>query len=172
VPPLPGDVGQPPTVPPAPAPPPTPPAPPPADDAAELRATLERERARTRDVERQLAELQRQGMTQTQRQIEDARNEGRQAAIKEAGTRVAVEAFRTAAKGRLADAAAIEAALEALDLTRFVKDDGTIDRDGIARLVDKLTPPAPSGPQIPAGPHGGAPADGDFLRQALQRGGR
>src|SRR5262245_2977326 len=96
----PAPAGPPAPGPPVPAPPPAPPPPEPTPDAATLLATLERERAKTRDVERQLAELQRQGMTQTQRQIEDARQEGRQAAIREAGTRVAVEAFRTAATGR------------------------------------------------------------------------
>jgi len=157
--------------PPEPPPPPVPPQPEP-DQLAELRATLERERNKTRDVERQLAELQRQNMSASQRAIEDARTEGRLSAVKEAGTRVAVEAFRAAATGRLPDAAAIETALEALDLSRFVNDRGEIDRDAIARLVEKLAPPAPSGPRIPAGSHGGGPSpDGDFLRNVL-RGGR
>ena len=170
--------------PPAPAPPaaPTPPAPeppappaptpptPPGDELAELRIALDNERRQHRETRDQLTAAQRAGMTADQRRLDDARQEGRQAAIREAATRVAQEAFRTAATGRFPDRAAIEAALEALNLTRFVNDAGEVDRDGIGALVDKLVPPGPTGPRIPTGAQGGAPAgDGDFLRQVMAR---
>jgi hypothetical protein len=107
-------------------------------------------------------------MTAHQRQIEDARTEGRQAAIRENGTRVAAEVFRAAAKGRLPDATAIEVALEALDLSRFVNDRGEVDRDALAALVDKLTPAGPSGPRIPAGAQGSPSPDGDLIRSMMR----
>jgi len=159
--------------PPAPEPPapPAPPAPtPPGDELAELRIALDNERRQHRETRDQLTAAQRAGMTADQRRLDDARQEGRQAAIREAATRVAQEAFRTAATGRFPDRAAIEAALEALNLTRFVNDAGEVDRDGIGALVDKLVPPGPTGPRIPTGAQGGAPAgDGDFLRQVMNR---
>jgi hypothetical protein len=172
VPPLPGDIGQPPTAPqPEPPAPPAPPASEPGESADELRAALAAERRQHRETRDALAASQRAGMTADQRRIEDAKAEGRAAALREAGTRVAAEAFRAAATGRLTDPAAIEAALEALDLSRFVGADGEVDREGIARLVEKIAPPSPAGPRIPAGAHPGASPDGgDFFRQALRRG--
>src|SRR5215831_9344954 len=181
----PADPGSPPFPLPAPSPPapaappapetppqPTPPEPaPPGDELAELRIALDNERRQHRETRDQLAVAQRAGMTADQRRLDDARQEGRQAAIREAGTRVAQEAFRTAATGRFPDRAAIEAALEALNLTRFVNDAGEVDRDGIGALVDKLVPPGPTGPRIPAGAQGATPAsDGDFIRQVMARG--
>ena len=157
------------TPPPAPDPGQAPPPAPPDDPLAELRAALDNERRQHRETRDRLAVLERQGMTADQRRIEDAKAEGRAAAVKEAGTRVAVEAFRAAATGRFPDSAAIEAALEALDLSKFVKDDGEVDREGITRLVDKLAPAAPSGPRIPPGAHGSPAADGDFFRQAMAK---
>src|SRR5215831_12606821 len=172
----PADPGSPPF--PLPAPSPTPPAAPtppepapPGDELAELRIALDNERRQHRETRDQLAVAQRAGMTADQRRLDDARQEGRQAAIREAGARVAVEAFRTAATGRFPDRAAIEAAIEALDLTRFVNDTGEVDRDGIAKLVDKLVPPGPTGPRIPPGAQGGGQTgDGDFLRQVMAKG--
>src|SRR6516164_2238563 len=117
-----------PTVPPFPLPAPSPPAPaPPAapspdgDSADELRATLERERNKTRDVERQLAQLRQQGMSDQERAIADAKEAGRVEAARAAGLRVAAAEFRALAAGKLANPDKMLED-EDLNLGRFVND--------------------------------------------------
>jgi flagellar biosynthesis/type III secretory pathway protein FliH len=147
--------------------PPEPPAPPPApaDDRAELRAALDRERAKAKEFEQQLAQLRQQGMSDQEKAVEKAREEGRAEAVKQAGLRVAAAEFRAAAQGKIAD---VDATLGVLDLTGFVSDTGEVDRAKIKDLVDKLAKSLPAAPgRVPAGPHGPAP-DGDFFRQAMR----
>jgi hypothetical protein len=158
--------------PPGPAPPPAPPAPPapppapPADPAAELRASLEAERRRAKDLETELAKLRQQGMTDAEKAIEAARAEGRAAAEREAALRLAAAEFRLAAAGKLANP---DAALAALDLAKLLDAKGEPDAKAITALVDQLAvvPPAPPpGGHIPPGPRTEPPAaDGDWLRQ-------
>ena len=185
VPPLPsGTIPQPPA-PPAPQPPPAPPAPqppapPPAepepapdDGAGEVRAALERERARSREFERQLQELRNAQMTDQEKALAAAREDGRKEAARAAGVALAAAEFRALAVGKLADPGKMIEDGD-LNLGRFVADDGTIDAKGLAKLVDRLAanaaPVNGSGPGVPAGPRGAGPADGDFLRAAMRGG--
>jgi hypothetical protein len=159
--------------PPAPTgPPPAPPAPtgqppaPPADPAAELRASLEAERRKSKDLETELAKLRQQGMTDAEKAIEAARAEGRAEAEKQAALRLVAAEFRIAATGKLANP---DAALAALDLAKLLDGKGEPDTKAITALVDQLAavPPAPPpGGHIPPGPRTEPPAgDGDWLRQ-------
>ena len=163
--------------------PPTPPAPPspngpaPADaDAgtpearlARAEAALAAERSRAKALEKDLDKAKQASMTDAEKQLAKARDDGRAEARRDAGLAVAGAEFRAAATGRLADPAAT---LDALDLSKFVGDDGEVDSAGIAALVEKLTAalPAPGTPKIPAGPHG-APASDDFLGAGIRQGG-
>jgi hypothetical protein len=179
VPPLPSQVGQP--APPAPAPAPAPgpepasngPAPVAPDDAAELRLSLERERARSRGIEKQLAQIQAAQMTDQEKAVAAAREEGRKDAAKAAGVIVAAAEFRALAAGKLADPAKMVEDGD-LNLARFVDDDGNVDKRALAKLVDRLAtaaaPAAGTGPGVPVGPRGSAPGGDDFLRSIMKGG--
>ena len=165
-----------PPAPPVPAPPvlPEPPAPgppPEPDDQAELRTALAEERRRHRETMQALSALQQQGMTDQEKAVADAKAAGRSEAIREAGLRVAAAEFRAMAAGKLADP---EAALEVLNLSAFVNDEGEVDKKAMAKMVEKLVAQlAPAGARIPAGPMGdGGSPDGDFLRQVMGSRGR
>jgi hypothetical protein len=108
-------------------------------------------------------------MTEAEAAVAAARAEGAAEATKAAGLKLAAAEFRAAAAGKLADPAA---ALAALDLSRFVGDDGEPDRKKIGDLIDKLAaavapPNGAGGGIIPAGPRRPA-GDGDFIRQISQ----
>jgi hypothetical protein len=167
-PPLPSEVGQPQPQPTGTAPPPEqPPEQPPATaaDLARLNAALEAERQQRREIEQQLAAARQQGMSEQEKAVDAAREEGRRQAAHDAGLRVAAAEFRAAAAGRLGD---VDAALEVLDLSAFVDEDGQVNRRRLTALVEKLAAALPPGTgRVPAGPMGNGPADGDFLRAAL-----
>jgi hypothetical protein len=154
---------------PAPAPAPAAPAPPAADPADELRAALAAERRDRLAVQQELDKLRQQGMTEQERAVAAAKDEGRKEASKAAGIKVAMAEFRALAAGRLADAAKM---LEDgdLNLARFVDDDGNVDSKALGKLVDRLAaaaaPATAPGPGVPPGPRG-APPEGDFLRAAM-----
>jgi hypothetical protein len=119
-----------------------------------------------------LDKLKRQGMTEAEQAIAAAREEGKAEAMRAQGLKVAAAEFRALAAGRFADPAA---AAQALDLARYVGDDGEVDSAELAKAVDALaaatapngTPPArvPAGPRTPAGAE-----EGDaWLRAAARR---
>jgi hypothetical protein len=168
----------PPTPPPAPpappAPPPAPPAPtggppaPPAppDPAAELRAALDQERNARKSLETELAKLKQQGMTDQERAVAKAREEGKAEAAHAAALVVAAAEFRVQAAGKIADP---EAALAALDVAKLVDKDDKPDKAAIAKLVGQLAAvPVPPG-HVPPGPRDpGANGDGDWLRDQMR----
>lgn len=154
---------------PAPAPAPQPPAPAPTAPAGQpapangtngdaptradldaLRASLEAERTARRETEQRLSQLQQQGMSDSERAVAAAREEGRAEAQAAAARQLAAAEFRHLATGRITDP---DAAIEMLDLDKLVKD-GQPNRRAIAALVDRLAAvpaPAPAG-HVPAGP--------------------
>jgi hypothetical protein len=147
--------------PPAPTPPaPTPPAPPEPGDNA-LQTALNAERARARDLERQLAEAKASGMSEADKALAKAKEQGRAEAERAANLKLAAAEFRAAAAGKIANP---DAALTALDLTKLLDDKtGEPDPKAIAKLVDQLAavPPAPPPPgHVPTGPRT-EPANGD-----------
>lgn len=101
------------------------------------------------DLKTQLAELQQANQTEQEKAVNGAREEGRKEALLEAGKSLALEVFNGAAARRNADYDTAPA-LELLDLGRFVKEDGALDRDAIADAVERIVPekepakPAPS----------------------------
>ena len=101
------------------------------DGLQALRGALANERRLRKDAQIKLARLRQQHETA----LQAARDEGRADAFKAAGLRVAAAEFRAVAAGKLADPAA---ALEVLDLSRFVSDKGEVDLVGLTTIVDKL----------------------------------
>jgi hypothetical protein len=81
----------------------------------------------------ELAKLKRQGMSEVEAAVAAARAEER---VK-GGERIARSSFLAAAKGRIPDPKAV---VEEINLRRYVDDDGEVDDDAIAALVDKLAP--------------------------------
>jgi hypothetical protein len=132
-----------------------------------LRAALAHERDARKAAQDELAQQRQAAMSDSDKALAKARDEGKAEARREAGLRLAAAEFRAAAAGKLADP---DAALEVLDLAKFVNDDGEVDRAELAKLIERLVAslPAANGPgRVPAGPRGSTAADGDFLRQAL-----
>jgi hypothetical protein len=79
--------------------------------------------------------LQQQHMIDDEKALQAARDQGRAEAFKAAGLRIAAAEFRAVAAGKLADPAA---ALEVLDLSRFVSDEGEVDSADLTAVVAKL----------------------------------
>jgi hypothetical protein len=177
----------PPTPPPAPTPPPpTPPAPtptptdpppptdPPAPAGPALESALAEERRRNRELTDRLAKLERAAMSEAEKAIAQAREEGQAAGRAEvqgdAARQLAAAEFRIAAAGRLVNA---EAALAALDLGKLLTADGKPDKKVIAGLVDQLAAVPPPGGIIPSGPRDQPPnGDHDWLRDVSRPGRR
>lgn len=81
----------------------------------------------------ELARLKREGMSETEAAVAAARAEER---VK-GGEKVARSTFLATAKGRIPDPAAV---VEEINLKKYVDDDGDVDAEAIAKLVDKLAP--------------------------------
>ncbi|MGW1587314.1 hypothetical protein [Streptomyces sp. NPDC002386] len=107
----------------------------PAQIAERLKASRkweQRAKKNSADAE-ELARLRREGMSETEAAVAAARAEERG----KSGVRIARSVFLAAAKGRITDPADV---VEDLNLRRYVDDEGDVDEDAIAALVDKLAP--------------------------------
>ncbi|MFF3190550.1 hypothetical protein [Streptomyces misionensis] len=81
----------------------------------------------------ELARLKQQGMSETEAAVAAARAEER---VK-GGERIARSAFLAAAKGRIENPTEV---VEDINLKKYVDEDGEVDDEAIAKLVDKLAP--------------------------------
>lgn len=97
---------------------------------------------------KELEELRASAMSDQEKAVVAARAEGRLAALREAAVKVVDAEVRAAAAGRSID---IEALLEGLDRTRYIDDDGEVDRDGIVKWVDRVAPAQPTGSVLDLG---------------------
>jgi hypothetical protein len=170
-----------PTPEPAPAPQPAsgepPPQPTPAEPAGPgLEAALRDERKARAELQKQLDKLQAEHMTETEKAISKARQEGAAEAAADAARKLAAAEFRFAASGRISDPAA---ALDLLDLTKLLDSRGEPDPKLIAAAVERLAGPKPEPAPEPAPQHARVPAgargpvsngSGDFIRQVIGRG--
>lgn len=142
-------------------------------DRADLERALARERkdntALKAKYDRQAKEMTEAQMSEQEKAVAKARDEGKAEALKAAGMRLAAAEFRAAAAGKIADPAA---AVDLVDLSRFVDDDGEPDSDAIAKAVDRLAagaaPASPNG-RVPGGPRSAPEESTDFVRAALGR---
>jgi hypothetical protein len=133
---------------------------------ARLEATVAQLRREARDRDAELAQLRQQGMSDADKAIAKAREEGKAEAAAEHARQLAAAEFRAQAANRLADP---EAALAVLDLEKLVKD-GQPDKKAIGKLVDQLAAVPPPPGRVPPGPMPGPQGDGnrDWLRD-IQR---
>jgi hypothetical protein len=133
---------------------------------AKLTASLEEERRQRIEAKKQLDALRAAGMSEAEKAIAKAREEGRAEAAKESALVMAGAEFKVQAAGKLANP---DAALAAMDLGKLLDDKGQPDKARIAKLVEQLAAvPAPGG-RVPTGPQGQPNGDGDFFRQTLGR---
>jgi hypothetical protein len=88
---------------------------------------------------RELEELQKAQMTDTERAVAEALDKGRNEALMQVGAKLVDAEFRVAAAGRNLD---VDALLEGLDRTKFLTDDGEPDSDAVAAWVDRIAPAA------------------------------
>jgi hypothetical protein len=143
--------------------------PPPPGPAAE--SALAEERKARKAAEQRVAELEAQHLTEQEKAVKAAREEGRTEALAAAGRQLAAAEFRYLAAGKIADP---DAAVELIDLAKLVDDDGKPNRQAITALVDHLAALPQGQPgepgRVPAGPRGTAPSSsGDWIRDISRR---
>jgi hypothetical protein len=169
--------------PPAPPAPEEPPKPLDPEEVARLQGALAAERKARKKADDELEKVKREGMSDAERKMAEAKAEGRSEALKEAGLRLLRAEVRAIAATKLSDPGD---AVQLLDLDDFEPaEDGSYDPKAIGAAIDKLVEEKPylargasSGPpKVPQGTRGtpGAPAgepamsDGDqFLRGLLR----
>lgn len=120
----------------------------------------------------ELEQLRQASLTDQERALEEARNEVRTETTRQFGARLARTEFDALAARRNPDYDAAPA-LEFVDLTRFVGEDGEPDRQAIQAAVERLIPaPAGGTPSFDGGTRTPAQAPQDmntFLRKATGR---
>ncbi|MBQ1122639.1 hypothetical protein [Streptomyces sp. B15] len=85
----------------------------------------------------ELAKLKREGMSDVEKKVDEAVASARAEERVKSGVRVARSAFMAAAKGRISDPKEV---VEDINLKKYVDDEGEVDDEAIAKLVDRLAP--------------------------------
>ena len=95
-------------------------------------------------IKKQLEELQRSAMSDQERAVAAARDEGRAEGRQAAAPRLVAAEFRAAAAGREVNGKPINVAdlLEGIDPTRYLTAEGDVDADKVARYLDAIAPKA------------------------------
>jgi hypothetical protein len=128
---------------------------------------------RAKALERDLNELRRAQMSESEKAVAEAETRGRQAAAAEFGSRLARSAFDALAARRNPDVDT-DQIVEFVDMRRFLDDDGEVDRKALQSAVDRLVPERPTGPpSFDGGARTTAPnTDMNAIIRAQARGGR
>jgi hypothetical protein len=151
----------------------------PADQLADLQrqlkdavSALDSERKGRVKYETEVAKLKQSQLSESDKVIAKAREEGKHEALKQSGARLAAAEFRAKAATRLGGLAeALD--IDLIDFSRFTDDTGEPDIRKIETAVDKLASalPEPNGkvaPTVPGGPRPD-PGEQDWLRSAMTR---
>lgn len=104
---------------------------------------------RSKALERELEQVRQATMSETEKAIAEAEKRGRTAASTDFGKRLVKADIATAAARRNPDYDT--AALDYLDLSRFIGDDGEPDATAIAAAVERLVPAASGAPSFDGG---------------------
>lgn len=102
-----------------------------------------------KELRRELESVRLSSLSDAEKAVELARSETRTDVLRQVGGRLVDAEVRAAAAGRLATEQ-VEALIEGLDRSRFITDEGDVDRDALLSWVGRF-PAAPSGPQRPLG---------------------
>ncbi|WP_327725732.1 hypothetical protein [Streptomyces europaeiscabiei] len=116
-------------------------------DGTDWKAEAEKWKAQSRKHEQRAKEnaaaakerdrLRREGMPEQERKIEEAVAKALAESNAANGAKLARQAFLAAAKGVIPNAGDVA---DDVNLSRYVKDDGEVDEDGLAELVKRLAP--------------------------------
>lgn len=93
---------------------------------------------------KELDEVRKAAMTDQDKAVAEAREQARVETLKAVGFRVVDAEVRAAAAGRNVD---VDALLEGMDRSRFLTDDGDVDREALSKWVDRITPAVDDGIQ-------------------------
>lgn len=106
---------------------------------------------------KELEELKRQQMTEIEKAVDAAKQEGYNNAVKALSSRLVDAEFRAAAAGTSID---IDALLDGLDRSRFLTDEGEVESESIKAFVERIAPKedATFKPDIGQGVRGSAAA--------------
>lgn len=118
---------------------------------------------------KELEQLRQQSMTEQEKAVAKAREEGAAEARTQAAVGRAEDAIRFAIGDRL-PADELDDLIDGLNLARFVKEDGSLDRDKVRKYVDRVAP-AQRGRQrvdLGQGARSGNNGSGSFLADAIR----
>lgn len=143
-----------------------------SEEVRALRTALAAARKDRADARRALDELKQSQMSEAEKAVAQARDEGYKAGRAEAAIDKAEARFRSLATGKVAE---LDTLMEHIDLKRFVSE-GEVDEDAIKKTVDAFAKAAPATPAAPKyetvrkGPGDGTPnGDKDFFRSVMGR---
>jgi|SRR5690606_23638534 len=98
---------------------------------------LDRMKRERNELRRELDKLRRQAMTEQERAVAEARDTGRAEAMREMAGRLVDAEIRSAASGRPLN---VDALIANVDRSRFLTEDGEVDRDAIVSWLNELAP--------------------------------
>lgn len=139
------------------------------DWKAEARKWQDRAKANHGAV-KELEELKQKGMSDLERQIDEAKKVTRSETLAEIGKERAGDAIRFSIGDRLPDDE-VDSLLEDLNLSRFLTEDGKVDKAKVATYVARVAP-SKSGQQFPdlgQGARNGNRSSGSFLADAIRK---
>jgi hypothetical protein len=119
-------------------------------EAEKWKAMARKQESRAKENHAKLKEyeeLKAAQMTETERAIAAARDEGAAAVRAEYASKLVSTTFRAAARGRVSDP---DALLAGLDTARFLTEDGEPDEAAIGAFLDAVAPAKEEAPQSPA----------------------
>lgn len=120
---------------------------------------------------KELATLREQGMTDIERQVEEAKKATRTETLAEVGQSRAGDAIRFSIGDRLKDDE-VDSLLDDLNLGRFLTEDGQVDKAKVATYVARVAPAAPGRqfPDLGQGAGNGNRSGGkSFLADAIRK---
>lgn len=149
-----------------------------AGSPTQVLADLASERGKRQKLETELEELRKKTMTEAEKAVAAAKEEGRKEATLEANRRIVASEVKAAAGGKLSDPGDAAALLG--DLDRFIVK-GEVDTKAIAAAIDELVKSKPylaaAGGKKPAALPGGGKSEAasgssfnDELRRRIHRG--
>ncbi|MFF9690236.1 hypothetical protein [Streptomyces sp. NPDC014623] len=109
-------------------------------EAEKYKALMRKQEARAKTnaaAAKELARIKREGMSDLDKKVDEAVAAARAEERVKSGVRVARQAFLASASGRLENAKDVA---DELNLKKYVDEEGDVDEDAIAELVDKLAP--------------------------------
>jgi hypothetical protein len=114
----------------------------------ELRSEAAKYRQEAKAAKTEADKARNASLTEAERAVAEAEQRGRTTALAEFGGRLVDAELRAAAAGRNVD---VDALLEVVDRSRFLTDDGDVDRKALGAWVDRIAPAQPdTGPVIPS----------------------